>query len=923
MQRAPDHSLEIAALDLASLEHKRINVRTLLAINGRLRALGFGVWALLVLLWLWLRRDALSSGALAAAVLGLLLCAGLWPVLARRYTPSRAHPLQAEHDALLIDAAIVGAWTAALGFPLWLCVMGYSMVLMSNTFYRGKFGAVEAALAIAIASLITLLLVDLPLSHWQHWQQAFAAQPLLQPGWAIVWDMLVLALFFGFLVNLALMVHRAWNQLRRSERCLLGNQAKLVHAWRELRDRYVHLREKIIRDDLTGLYNRSYFDDVLWRECKRIMRLQSSLAIFMVDIDHFKSINDRYGHLVGDKVLKRVAHLLLSSMREADVACRWGGEEFALMMPDISLEVALQRAEYCRLRVQELQIRHAGIAIRSTVSIGVALYPLHGAAVQALMAVADRCMYAAKASGRNLLGYENSAGQIVVLRLGQTQPSAAVGAAAQTSKGAADAPDAAHTAAPEHATTNVQRFYLGQQRDALTGLMTQLMFGQEGSKRLQQWMLRGQTGALFIVDIDAFEQVNDTLGYRCGDELIYQVAQRLAERQAYWSDALLARGMAGDSFSLLMAYAPQERRRESDRPALEQWINARMRELQGCMQARFVIGSNSLACTVSIGAVAAHVGDGEGVETLLRQANIALHEARRCGKGQVRIYQASMLQALRNRADIEADLQQAVPRQELRYLLQAQVDEAGQLIGAEALLRWQHSTRGMIMPSDFIALAEKSGDIYVMGDWMLRYTCDVLKRWAAHALLSTLTLSVNVSAHQLLHPGFVQDVQALAQDPKVPLQKLKFEITETMLIDDPEPVLEKMHLLQEMGLRFSLDDFGVGYSSLSYLRKLPIDEVKIDRSFVQHILHNERDAAIAATIIRLAKTFHLAVVAEGVESEAQRDALVNMGCRKFQGYFFAKPMSETQFERLADWLCLHETLHGEHPLHPPELPSSV
>ncbi len=256
-----------------------------------------------------------------------------------------------------------------------------------------------------------------------------------------------------------------------------------------------------------------------------------------------------------------------------------------------------------------------------------------------------------------------------------------------------------------------------------------------------------------------------------------------------------------------------------------------------------------------------------------------------------------MLNIVTARATMEADMRTGIYQQQFLLYYQPQVNSAGKLIGAEALLRWQHPRKGMISPADFIPLAEESGLIIPLGTWILKTACQQLRAWGSDRQTANLTMAVNVSAKQFRQPDFVAGVLSTIQEIGIDARKLKLELTESLLVDDIEETIGKMNQLKAHGVCFSLDDFGTGYSSLSYLKRLPLDQLKIDQSFVRDILIDPNDAAITRTIIGLGKSLGLAVIAEGVETEAQLAFLQNQDCHAFQGYLFGKPAPELNMLR--------------------------
>jgi EAL domain-containing protein (putative c-di-GMP-specific phosphodiesterase class I) len=281
----------------------------------------------------------------------------------------------------------------------------------------------------------------------------------------------------------------------------------------------------------------------------------------------------------------------------------------------------------------------------------------------------------------------------------------------------------------------------------------------------------------------------------------------------------------------------------------------------------------------------------------MKQADLAMYKAKDTGRNTFRFFDPAMESVVKERVALEDDLRHAVENGQFVLHYQAQVVGKGRVTGAEALLRWRHPERGMVSPADFIPLAEETGLILPLGRWVLETACAQLTQWAALPEMAQLTIAVNVSAHQINRPDFVEHVLAALGSTGANPRRLKLELTESLLVHNVEQIIEKMFALKAKGVGFSLDDFGTGYSSLSYLKRLPLDQLKIDQSFVRDVLTDPNDAAIARTVVALAQSLGLAVIAEGVETEAQRDFLSSSGCHAYQGYFFSRPLPIDGFEQ--------------------------
>ncbi len=396
----------------------------------------------------------------------------------------------------------------------------------------------------------------------------------------------------------------------------------------------------------------------------------------------------------------------------------------------------------------------------------------------------------------------------------------------------------------------------------------------------------GREAALLFIDLDHFKTLNDTLGHDIGDLLLRQVAQRLS---ACVREGDTVARLGGDEFVVMLADLSEQAVDAATQ------VEAVAQKILDALNQSYRLGAHEYRSTPSIG-VTLFCGHDCAMDELLKQADIAMYQAKRAGRNTVRMFDPAMQAAISARSSMELDLRKALLAREFVLYFQPQVDAAGRVIGAEALLRWNHPERGLVSPAEFIPLAEETGLILPLGQWVLETACTQLAAWSVTPQTSHLSLAVNVSARQFSVPHFVRDVLAVIEQTGVAPTQLKLELTESLLLDNAEDVIAKMLALKERGVSFSLDDFGTGYSSLSYLKRLPLDQLKIDRSFVRDILIDPNDAAIARTIVALGQSLGLAVIAEGVETEAQRDFLAANGCLAYQGYLFSRPLPKDEFE---------------------------
>jgi len=311
----------------------------------------------------------------------------------------------------------------------------------------------------------------------------------------------------------------------------------------------------------------------------------------------------------------------------------------------------------------------------------------------------------------------------------------------------------------------------------------------------------------------------------------------------------------------------------------------------------FQLVAHKYHSTPSIGATLFN-GHEQSTEELIKQADIAMYHAKSSGRNAMHFFDPQMEAIIFARVSLEGELRKALETQEFRLYYQIQVDSSGKPVGAEALIRWLHPERTLVSPAQFIPLAEETGLILPIGQWVLETACAQLNAWQQNALTRDIMLAVNVSARQYRQAGFVNQVLDSIQRHTINPRLLKLELTESMLLDDIENTIAIMNTLGEIGVQFSLDDFGTGYSSLQYLKRLPLYQLKIDQSFVRDITVDCNDKAIVRTIIAMAQSLNLQVIAEGVENNAQRQHLLSDGCRHFQGYLFSKPIPIEEFEKL-------------------------
>ncbi len=422
--------------------------------------------------------------------------------------------------------------------------------------------------------------------------------------------------------------------------------------------------------------------------------------------------------------------------------------------------------------------------------------------------------------------------------------------------------------------------------DSLTNLPNRRLLLNRLAHVLNNASRQNNLCALLFIDLDNFKTLNDTRGHNRGDLLLQEVAHRLSH--SVRKGDTLAR-LGGDEFVLLLENLP------SDPLHAANQTETVVEKIFAALRQPYEIDGHLHNSTPSIGITL--LGDHEEqVEEPLRRADLAMYQAKAAGRNTFRFFDPELQTAVTERSFLEADLRAALHDEQLQLHFQPQVNAAHELRGAEVLLRWKHPQRGMISPAQFIPVAEESGLILPIGQWVIDNACAQLARWSTHPSLSQLTIAVNVSSRQFHQSDFVEQVIRALDISGANPRRLKLELTESLLVTNVDDVVEKMTSLKARGIAFSLDDFGTGYSSLSYLKRLPLDELKIDQSFVRDTLTDANDAAIVKTIIALAESLSLEVIAEGVETQAQREFLEQHGCRAYQGYLFSRPLTIEAFE---------------------------
>lgn len=690
------------------------------------------------------------------------------------------------------------------------------------------------------------------------------------------------------------------SDLRQSMRQLQRAQDEVNRQNRELQ--YL-----ATRDSLTGCLNRRAYFEQMDAAIEDALRGRHDLCCLMLDIDHFKAINDKHGHSVGDKVITCVAEELASACRDKDLVCRYGGEEFCITLPGLSLDESAVVAERIRHNVSQLSKTKLDSALKVTISVGVAELAAAGGCGKTLVKEADMALYSAKENGRNRVVRWDSAQMTMTMRRLQHEATGSLAIvdarhedtipADQRTGNVVKVLQARIAELEAFVEENALEAHKQHGYDRITGLPNRLLFFDRVSQSIARAARTGKVVAILYLDVDLFRRVNDAFGHEPGKQLLRQVADRISGVLRS-SDTVAALGDGGDKASVCRLSNDEFaiELADIDKPETITWI---VRRVFDSIARPFRVEENEVFVTCSIG-VSVYPSDANDSETLIGNARIARQHAReRLGRNTYAFYASDMNDHAMGQMMLEAQLRKAIKNDDFILHYQPKLDAgSGEVVAMEALLRWIHPEMGMVPPDAFIPLAEQTGLINEIGQWVLSTACEQQRHWL-DAGIAPRSVAVNLSAVQLRTDDICKQILTTISDAGLESHHVELEITETALMQDVDASAEALRELHSRGLHLAVDDFGTGYSSLSYLKRFSVDTLKIDRSFVRDITKNADDRTVVSAIVAMAHRLGIRVVAEGVEKEAQLAYLTTLECDQLQGYLIARPMP---VDEAGDWL---------------------
>ncbi len=702
-------------------------------------------------------------------------------------------------------------------------------------------------------------------------------------------------------------------ELLAKNRALEKANERLEQSQREISRQNQELQLLATRDPLTNCLNRRALFAGFQTLFDEAQKHQEELSCIMVDIDHFKSINDRFGHAVGDKVIQLVAQVITKTVRTQDLVGRYGGEEFCVVLPDTDAATAEAVAERIRLTLAEGKELELASAIRITASLGVASLASGAKTPQELVDQADKALYTAKERGRNrviqwALLQENSPAP----PRSEDDPPKPLAAHEKSPLSSpvvglrSEQADLQHPGALQQRIQELEQALLEQRENSASNLFFDESIGLPNKlllfDRMQQAIERARRFenqfAVLLLDFSRQQHIDEILTLEDAEKIFKTVSVKL-KRILRTTDTIAVVEGQDPTYSLSRINNDKYAVLLTDLTQVESVSRVVERITEG-FEAPLAIDELEIQLTVSIG-ISLYPDDGRTAEELVSRAVHALQEAQQLnGRHNHRFYSLEIDKKLKYQAQLTRELFKADERGELLPYYQPKISlKTGRISGMEALVRWQHPRLGLVPPDQFISLAERNGIIDRIGNWVIRAACQQAAIWRERGF-GNVPIAVNLSPIQFQNENFAEQLlQVVAESGGLP-KFLELEITEGVVMQNVDRAVKIMNTLSRSGIRIALDDFGTGYSSLSCLKRFPIDNLKIDRSFLTDITENPADAALVSSIIAMAHGMNLSVTAEGVENETQLRFLHDLQCNEIQGYYISKPLPPEEADQLLE-----------------------
>lgn len=650
---------------------------------------------------------------------------------------------------------------------------------------------------------------------------------------------------------------------------------RLKETQLEIKNKNKELEVLASQDSLTGCLNRRTFFEIMNEIFSDSSFSGSVFSCIMLDIDFFKAVNDNYGHGVGDEVIRNVSHILKKSLRDGDNVCRYGGEEFCILLRNISASQTIPFAERIRQDIEAIDFsgNPETIDLRVTVSLGISDSKNNAKDVTEIVNQADYALYGAKESGRNRVMLWGNMLTETKEKQHDDDNTGELDENLQTSTDITPTVAAEKEIPPQNG------------HDNMADLTSQRIFLQIIHDLIAQPINPGFHSAILIIDIDDFKRINNALGYEIGDKIIQEKHLRLSK--ILRSTDILTTLNNSDDSSISRLNADQFGAFIHNLPSKER-IESIVNRIILSLAEPYHISGHTIYATCSIG-ISTFPKDGCIADTLYMHAESAMKFSKSESGNNYHFYTQKNDANIKNNLNLENDLRRALSNNEMMIYYQPKLDlETNKICGMESLIRWRHPLKGLMLPNVFLPIAEKTGLIHELGIWVFQQVCGQVVTWKEQDL-EDYSIAVNISATQFVRSDFVEQITKILKLTNANPKMLEIEVTENAIIQNIDSARSTIQNLRDIGIKSSLDDFGTGYSSLHHIKQFPIDSLKIDISFISNILTNTDDLAIVSAIIGMAHAMGIKVIAEGVENNEQLTLLNELGCDQVQGYYISRP----------------------------------